>query len=60
MPFLSEAAGIAGKGSQVGQKQCGAAPAFLAGVTAITDFCTHLHMDVSPPSDTTLKFTPGW
>ena len=60
MPFLSEAAGIAGKGSQIGQKQCGPAPAFSSGVTAIIDFCTHLHLDVSPPSDKSLKFTPGW
>jgi hypothetical protein len=58
MPILSEAAAIGGKQSNIGQINCGSTPALAAGVQAINDSCNHLHLDVPPQSDPSLKFTP--
>ena len=59
MPILSESATSSGGHSQVGQVNCGAAVQLAAGVRAITDGCSHLHIDVQPASDKNLKFDPS-
>jgi hypothetical protein len=59
MPILSEAAKAGGKQSNVGQVNCGGMPALAEGVKAIQDSCNHLHLDVPPESDPSLKFTPN-
>ncbi len=58
MPILSEAAAAGGKKSNIGQIECGNTPPLAAGVQAIEDRCNHLHLDVPPQSDPSLKFTP--
>ena len=61
MPLLSEAAVSTGSYSQLGQLYCGGTVVLGAKVNAIDDSCNHLHLDLPPKSDPTLKYDPsGW
>jgi len=61
MPLLSESAVSTGSFSQLGQGNCGATPGLGASVRTISDSCNHLHIDLPPKSDPTLKYDPsGW
>lgn len=57
MPIQAAAAASSGGTSRIGQSNCGTAVTLTPGVTTITDYCNHLHLDVPRTSDPTLDYT---